>query len=157
MDTSTGDCIRQFGRREDGEEDEGLVVRIVRRVNGARWDVGHFPCFQDAALLADPLLGATVDDVDDLFPVRVVMEGVAVIRVHVGPDEEKLVGIDQFGIAEPLVVGPGIGLPCSVVDLNETVSVGGVGHGVNLAKGWLTRNCDKRTSASRKSNLALGI
>ena len=75
----------------------------------------------------DPLLGAAGDDVDDLLPVRVPVERVTMVRRHVGAHQQQLVGGDDIGAAEPLVVCPGIGFTQGVGEQDEA-AVGGV-HG----------------------------
>lgn len=122
----------EFGGGEDGEEDEGFVVGVVGAVDGAGGDVGHFTCGKEAFFFAHPLFGAAIEDVDDFFPMGVVVERVAVAWGHVGADEEELFCVDEIGTAEPFVVGPGVDFADGVVDFDEAIG-GGVGHGKRRA------------------------
>ena len=122
-----GEVGRELGRGEQGEEDQGFVVGIEGAVHGARRDVGDFAGVQDAVIGPDPLLGAAGDDVDDLLPVRVPVERVTMVRRHVGAHQQQLVGGDDIGAAEPLVVCPGVGFTQGVGEQDEA-AVGGV-HG----------------------------
>ncbi len=126
--------LGEFGGGEDGEEDEGFVMRVVGAVDGSGGDVGHFAGGEDAFFFADPLFGAAVEDVDDFLAMGVVVEGVAVAGGHVGADEEEFFGVDEIRAAEPFVVGPGIDFAGGVVDLDEAIG-GGVGHGERRADG----------------------
>lgn len=131
-----GLVLGKLGGGEDGEEDEGFGVGVVGGVDRSGGDVGHFAGTQDAVFLPDPLLGPTVKDVDDFFPVGVDVEGVTPPRGHVGADEQELVRPDHIGPAEPFVVGPGIRLPEGVGDLDKKAVLrgrrGGLGHGEDI-------------------------
>lgn len=133
-----GEVGGQFCRGEQGEEDEGLVVRVVGAVDRAGRNVGDFARAEDAVVGADPLFGATGDHVDDLLPVRMQVERVAVVRRHVRAHEQELLSGDQVGAAEPLIVCPSIGFTGGLGEQDET-TIGGV-HG------------EKTLSAKRRSH-----
>ena len=65
-------------------------MRIVGCVDGAGRNVRDLARSEDAIVLADPLLGTTVDHVDDFLAVRVIVERMAMHRIHVGADEQEL-------------------------------------------------------------------
>lgn len=123
----SGFGLGQFGGRENGQENEGFVVGIVSAVDGSGGDVGHFTGGKEALFGSDPLFGTTIEDVDDFFPMRVKVEGVAMAGSHVGADEKELFGGDEVRAAEPFVVGPGVDFADGVGDLNEAIGVG-IGH-----------------------------
>ena len=95
-------------------------MRVVRGVNRAGGDVCHFTGAENAVFVSHPLFRASVDYIDDLLAMRMIMERVAVHRLHIGADEQEFVGGDDIRTTEPFVVGPGIGLAESVGDLDET-------------------------------------
>src|SRR6187549_848369 len=70
--------IWKLCRRKNREEDQRLLMRVVGCVDDAGRDVGHLTRAQDPVLAVDPLLGAPVDDVDDLLAMRVKMKWVTV-------------------------------------------------------------------------------
>lgn len=71
-------------------------------------NVRHFAGLEQAVFLADPLFGHALHHVDEFFPMRVQVEGVAEAGAHVGADEEEALGGDKVGAAEPVVFGPGV-------------------------------------------------
>jgi ATP-dependent RNA helicase RhlE len=75
-----------------------------------------------------PLLCAPIDHVDDLFPMGVIMKGMAMHGVHVCPDEEELFRLDEIWTAQPLIVRPWVGFAGGVIDLDKTIGGGGVRH-----------------------------
>ena len=63
--------LRRVGGRENGEEDEALVERIVGAVDFALGNQNHFAGAEDAVLLADPLFGTAGQDIDEFLAGRV--------------------------------------------------------------------------------------
>lgn len=100
---------------------------IIGAVDGSSGNVSHFTCGEDALFGADPLLCATVKNVNDLLPVWVVMKGVTMPRGHVGADQEEFFSRDEVRAAEPFVVSPGVDFTGGVVDLDKAVG-GGISH-----------------------------
>lgn len=100
---------------------------VVGAVDGSGGDVSHFACGKNAFFLADPLFSAAIEDIDDFLTMRVVVEGMAVARGHVGADQKEFFGVDEVRAAEPFVVCPGIDFAGGVVDLDEAIC-GRVGH-----------------------------
>lgn len=124
-----GRICGEIGGGEDGEEDEGGVVRVVGRVNRAGGDVSGITDGEVAVILIDPLFSLTGNDVDHFFAMRVGMERVAVMRRHRDANEEEFVGGDEVGTAEPFHVRPGIGFADGVGVLNKTL---GRGHSLDF-------------------------
>ena len=75
-------------------------------------------------VVAHPLLGAAVDHINNFLAVRVKVKRVAMPRIHVGTHEQEFLGGHKIGSAEPLVIGPSVGLTKSVGDLDETAFSG---------------------------------
>lgn len=114
------EVLREFSRRKDGKEDEWFLMGIVRRVNGPRRNVCHLSGPEDSVLFANPLFSAPVHHVNDLLTVWMIMKRVAVHGIHVRANEQEFLRFDQVWPAEPLVIGPRIGLAKRVGDLDET-------------------------------------
>ena len=64
------------------EEYEAFAERIVRPVAFAHRDEGHFAGAEDSVRSADPLLGASGDDVDEFLARGMVVKWVAVPGLH---------------------------------------------------------------------------
>ena len=102
-------------------EDECLFKGIEGGVHDASGQVGDFAGAEDAVFIADPLLGAARDDVDDFLAVRMAVEGVTVAGRHGGADHEELFRGDEIGAAQPFIVGPRVGLVDLLAVLDEAL------------------------------------
>lgn len=120
----SGEILRKFGRRKQGEEHQRFWMWIVGGVNRAGGNVGDFARLQNAELISYPLFGATLDHVDDFFAVGMDVKRMAVHRLHVGADQEQFLGGDQIGTAQPLVDRPGVWFAESIRFLHKT-TIGG--------------------------------
>ena len=80
--------LRGIRGREDREEDQTFVERVVGAVNFALGNQYHFAGAEDSVLFADPLLGAAGQDVDDFLTRRVCVERVGAEWLHVRSDHE---------------------------------------------------------------------
>ena len=124
--------FRQDGGGEDRVENERFLEGIVSRMYYACGQVGDFTGAEDAVLPVHPLFGTAFKHMDDLLPVGMAVKGMAVPRRHRGTDHEQLFGSHQIRAAEPLVVGPRIGLADGFSVLDKTS--GCVAH--ILCCGW---------------------
>ena len=129
---------------------------IVGAVDGSSGNVGHFTSGEEALFGADPLLCATVKNVNDLLPVRVVMKRVAMTGGHVGADQEEFFSRDEVRAAEPFVVSPGVDFTGGVVDLDKAVG-GRISHWITRAARRSVCNCEASTCGYPGSTLQMGV
>src|ERR1043165_1292305 len=98
--------LRSLGRREDGQEHKALAKRIVRSMHFAFWNQNHFARPENARVLADPLLGAARQDVDDLLARRVGVKRMRAPGLHVRANQEQLLVRNDVRPAKPLLQRP---------------------------------------------------
>ena len=72
----------------------------------AHWNKGHFARFENSMLFADPLLGLTGNDEDQLFASWMIMKRMGAKWLHVGAHQKQVLVFDHVRATHPFLKRP---------------------------------------------------